>query len=518
MGNYERFVDVTLTRDHNITTGKIYSAVLEKERRGEYLGKTVQVVPHVTDAVQDWITRVAALPVDGSEGCPDVCVIELGGTVGDIESMPFVEAIRQFQFRVGPGNLCLIHVSLVPVLGVVGEQKTKPTQHSVQVLRSLGLAPHMLACRSQDKLEDNVKEKLALFCNVGSPHILTLHDVSNIWHVPLIMRDQGAVDSILNILQLPPRTPDLDGWANRAQRWDTITSRVAIAMVGKYTGLSDAYLSVIKSLEHACIACNFRLDLRWVDAGALEEAAKGKDPAKYEAAWATVRQAAGILVPGGFGDRGVEGKIAAAKYARESGTPYLGICLGMQVAVIEAARSLLGYEDAHSTEFASATPHPAVVFMPEGSKTHMGGTMRLGVRRTQLQTVDCLAAKLYQREAHIDERHRHRYEVNPEMVPALEGVGCRFVGRDDTGRRMEILEMEGHPFFFATQYHPEFKSRPGKPSPPFLGLILAATGKLDAFFGGTAPLKSPSRPFPSPAKAKLARDEALAADMVNGSS
>ena len=492
-------------------------AVIEKERRGEYLGKTVQVVPHITDAVQDWIQRVAHIPVDGREGVPDVCVIELGGTVGDIESMPFVEAIRQLQVRVGPGNLLLIHVSLVPVLGVVGEQKTKPTQHSVQVLRSLGLSPHMLACRSQDKLEDNVKEKLALFCNVGSPHILTLHDVSNIWHVPLIMRDQGAVQSILALLQLPYRAPDLEGWANRAKRWDTITSRVAIAMVGKYTGLSDAYLSVIKSLEHACIACNFRLELRWVDAGALEEATKEKDVARYDAAWATVRQAAGILVPGGFGDRGVEGKIAAARYARESGTPYLGICLGMQVAVIEAARSLLGHEDAHSTEFAPATPHPAVVFMPEGSKTHMGGTMRLGVRRTQLQTVDCLAAKLYQREAHIDERHRHRYEVNPEMVPALEAVGCRFVGRDETGRRMEILELAGHPFFFATQYHPEFKSRPGKPSPPFLGLILAATGKLDSFFSGNAPLQSPSRPFPSPAKAKQARDEALAQDMANGS-
>jgi CTP synthase len=301
-------------------------------------------------------------------------------------------------------------------------------------------------------------------------------------------------------------------------RWDTITTRIKIAMVGKYTGLSDAYLSVIKSLEHACIACGQRLDLRWVDAGALEEATKAKDPARHEAAWATVRAASGILVPGGFGDRGVEGKIAAAKYARESGTPYLGICLGMQVAVIEAARSLLGFEDAHSTEFSSATPHPAVVFMPEGSKTHMGGTMRLGVRRTHLQTVDCLAAKLYQREAHIDERHRHRYEVNPEMVPALEAVGCRFVGRDETGRRMEILELSGHPFFFATQYHPEFKSRPGKPSPPFLGLILAATGKLDAYFGGNAPLQSPSRPFPSPAKAKQARDEALAQDMANGAS
>jgi len=420
--------------------------------------------------------------------------------------MPFVEAIRQFQFRVGPGNLCLIHVSLVPVLGVVGEQKTKPTQHSVQVLRSLGLTPHLLACRSQDKLEASVKEKLASFCHVPSTHILNLHDVSNIWHVPLIMRDQNAMHSILQNLQLPIRPLDLDGWANRALRWDTITSRVKIAMVGKYTGLSDAYLSVIKSLEHACIACGHRLELRWVDAGSLEDGCKEKEPAKWEAAWAEVQTAQGVLVPGGFGDRGVEGKILAAKYARESGTPYLGICLGLQVAVIDCARSLLGYADAGSTEFNPATTHPAVVFMPEGSRTHMGGTMRLGVRRTHLQTVDCLAAKLYQKEQHIDERHRHRYEVNPEMVSELEAAGCRFVGRDETGRRMEILELAGHPFFFATQYHPEFKSRPGKPSPPFLGLILASSGAMNSYFGSGQLPPSPSRPFPSPSKAREKAD------------
>jgi CTP synthase len=330
--------------------------------------------------------------------------------------------------------------------------------------------------------------------------------------VPLIMRDQNAVVSILNNLQLPIRTPALDGWANRALRWDTITTRVKIAMGGKYTGLSDAYLSVIKSLEHACIACGHRLELIWVDACQLEDAMREKDAAAWEAAWAAVRKADAVLVPGGFGDRGVEGKIAAAKYARESGTPYLGICLGLQVAVIEAARSLLGLADAGSTEFNPATPNPVVVFMPEGSRTHMGGTMRLGSRRTVLQTVDCLAAKLYQKEAHIDERHRHRYEVNPEMVPALEKVGMRFVGRDETGRRMEILELANHPFFMATQYHPEFKSRPGKPSPPFLGLILAASGALNGFFQGGALPPSPSRPFPSPSKARSAREAAAAAD------
>lgn len=342
--------------------------------------------------------------------------------------------------------------------------------------------------------------------------------MSNIWHVPLIMRDQGAVTAILANLQLPVRAPDVSGWANRARRWDAITSRVRIAMVGKYTGLSDAYLSVIKSLEHACIACGHRLELRWVEAAQLEDACAAAEPAKHAAAWAAVRGAQGVLVPGGFGDRGVEGKVAAARYARESHTPYLGICLGLQVAVIDAARSLLGLEGAHSTEFAPQTPHPAVVFMPEGSRTHMGGTMRLGSRRTVLQTVDCLAAKLYRAEAHIDERHRHRYEVNPEFVARLEKAGLRFTGRDETGARMEILELPApHPYFLATQYHPEFKSRPGRPSPPFLGLVLAASGALSGYFSGAALPPSPSRPFPSPVKAREAREEVLAADMAASS-
>ena len=266
-------------------------------------------------------------------------------------------------------------------------------------------------------------------------------------------------------------------------------------MVGKYTGFSDSYLSVIKSLEHACIACGHRLKLEWVDASCLEAAAQLSTPDKYAEAWATVRGAEAVLVPGGFGNRGVEGMIAAAHYAREEGKPYLGICLGLQVAVIDAVRTLLGLADANSTEFEPATPHPAVVFMPEGSRTHKGGTMRLGSRTTVFQTVDCIAAKLYQRETSIDERHRHRYEVNPEMVPALEEAGCRFVGRDETGQRMEIMEFAGHPYYLAVQYHPEFKSRPGKPSPPFLGLILAAKGQLNGYFKGTPLPPSPSKPL-----------------------
>ncbi len=486
LGNYERFMDITLGKDNNLTTGKIYQHVIERERKGEYLGKTVQVVPHITDAIQDWIERVAHASPDGRDGPPDVCIVELGGTVGDIESMPFVEALRQFQFRVGSENVCFVHVSLVPVLGVVGEQKTKPTQHSVQTLRSLGLSPNMLACRSSEPLEGSVRDKMALFCQVPTSHILSLHDVSNIWHVPLIMQQQGADRAILKQLQLPLTPLNLVDWRRRALNWDSLTEEVYIAMVGKYTGLSDSYLSVIKALTHAAIAVHRKLVIRWIEASMLEPEAEAENKDKYEEAWRTLHSCDGILVPGGFGNRGVEGKILAASFARKHRKPYLGICLGMQVAVIEFARNVLKLEDAHSTEFEPATPHPVIVFMPEVSKTHLGGTMRLGARTTLLQTVDCISAKLYRKENHIIERHRHRYEVNPELVDDLEKAGLRFVGKDDTGKRMEIVEVTGHPFFLATQYHPEFKSRPGNPSPVFLGLLLASTGNLDSYMQGTS--------------------------------
>uniref|UniRef100_A0A7S0RFG2 CTP synthase n=1 Tax=Pyramimonas obovata TaxID=1411642 RepID=A0A7S0RFG2_9CHLO len=487
LGNYERFLDIRLTKDNNITTGKIYNFVIERERRGDYLGKTVQVVPHVTDAIQDWVERVSHIPVDGNDGVPDVCVIELGGTVGDIESAPFVEALRQFQFRVGPSNFCLIHVSLVPVLGVVGEQKTKPTQHTVQVLRSLGLSPNLLACRSTMPLEGSVREKISSFCHVPPSNVLNIHDCSNIWHVPLLLKEQGAEKAIMTQLGLAHKDIHLEFWKKLAVGWDNMQDMVRIAMVGKYTNLSDAYLSVTKSLQHACFSASRKLQIMWIDASDLEETYKergGEYLEKYNAAWATLKAADGILVPGGFGDRGVEGKISAAKYARESRTPYLGICLGMQVTVIEFCRSKLGMDQAQSMEFNPATPHPVVVFMPEGSTTHMGGTMRLGTRRTVLQTVECITAKLYQSDQYIDERHRHRYEVNPELVEKIEAAGMVFVGKDETGRRMEIVELEDHPYFVATQFHPEFKSRPGKPSPVFLGLVLAATGQLDSYLQG----------------------------------
>lgn len=483
LGNYERFLDIKLTRDNNITTGKIYQFVIDRERRGDYLGKTVQVVPHITDAIQDWIERVAKTAVDGLDGPPDVCVIELGGTIGDIESMPFIEALGQFSYRVGPGNFCLIHVSLVPVLNVVGEQKTKPTQHSVRGLRGLGLTPDILACRSTMPLDENVKAKLSQFCHVPGENIITLYDVPNIWHIPLLLRDQKAHEAIFRVLKLSglAREPVLDEWTGRAELCDKLHEPVRIAMVGKYTGLSDSYLSVLKALLHASVACLRKLVVDWVPASDLEDATKEENPENYRAAWTLLKSADGVLVPGGFGDRGVQGKILAAKYARENKVPYLGICLGMQTAVLELARSVLGFQDANSTEFDPETKSPFVIFMPEGSKTHMGGTMRLGSRRTYFQVKDCKSAKLYGNSSFVDERHRHRYEVNPDKVALLESAGMSFTGKDESGQRMEIIELPDHPFFIGAQFHPEFKSRPGSPSALFVGLIAAATGQLDAF-------------------------------------
>ncbi|XWS55433.1 hypothetical protein CRYUN_Cryun10bG0173100 [Craigia yunnanensis] len=486
LGNYERFLDVKLTRDNNITTGKIYQFVLEKERRGDYLGKTVQVVPHITDAIQEWIERVAMIPVDGKEGPADVCVIELGGTIGDIESMPFIEALGQFSCRVGAGNFCLIHVSLVPVINVVGEQKTKPTQHSVRGMRGLGLTPNILACRSTMALDDNVKEKLSQFCHVSAENIITLYDVPNIWHIPLLLRDQKAHEAIFKVLNLlgTAKEPSLKEWTTRAEICDMLHEPVRIAIVGKYTGLSDSYLSVLKALLHASVGCRKKLVVDWVPASDLEDITEIENLEAYKAAWKLLKSADGVLVPGGFGDRGVEGKILAAKYARENRIPFLGICLGMQIAVIEFARSVLGLKDANSTEFDPNTRNPCVIFMPEGSRTHMGGTMRLGSRRTYFQVMECKSVKLYGNRRFIDERHRHRYEVNPEMVVRLENAGISFTGKDETGRRMEIIELHDHPYYIGVQFHPEFKSRPGKPSALFLGLVAAACRQLDAVLQG----------------------------------
>ena len=473
LGNYERFLDLNLGKDNNLTTGKIYSKVIEAERRGDYLGKTVQVIPHITDEIQNWIERVAHMPADGMEGAPDACIIELGGTVGDIESAPYIEALRQFQFRVGRENVTFVHVSLVPVMGPVGEQKTKPTQHSVKELRGLGITPDILVCRSTEPMTEETKEKLAAFCHVSPDAVMSTHDVPNIYHVPLMLEEQG----LCNILDIDCNgTSMLKEWRAMAYDLDKLTEDVSIAMVGKYTDLSDAYLSVIKSLQHAAMKVRRKLTINWIEASHLESSWKAKNAEDFSTAWDLLKSSDGVLVPGGFGDRGIEGKVVAAQYSRENNVPYLGICLGLQVATIEFCRNVLGISGANSTEFDENVEYPAVIFMPEISKTHLGGTMRLGSRPTIWQVDDCKIKRLYGDGDSVDERHRHRYEVNPDIIEQIEAAGLKFVGKDETGQRCEIFELDGHPYYVGVQYHPEFKTRPGKPSPPFLGLLMAASG------------------------------------------
>ena len=436
------------------------------------MGKTAQVVPHVTDEIQNWIERVAQIPADGSSQTPDVCVIELGGTVGDIESAPYIEALRQFQFRVGRENVTFVHVSLVPVMGPVGEQKTKPTQHSVKELRGLGIIPDILVCRSTQPMTEETKQKLAAFCHVSADAVMSTHDVPNIYHVPLMLEEQG----LCRILGIDCNATNLLAeWKEMAYGLDLLEKEVTIAMVGKYTDLSDAYLSVIKSLQHAAMKVERKLTINWIEASHLENEWKTNSNEEWVNAWNLLESSNGVLVPGGFGDRGIEGKILAVKHARENNVPFLGICLGLQVAAIEFCRNVLGMEDANSTEFDNNPSTAAVIFMPEISKTHLGGTMRLGSRPTIWQTSTSKIRKLYGEGESVDERHRHRYEINPDLVDAIENSGLIFVGKDETGQRCEIFELNNHPYFVGVQYHPEFKSRPGKPSPPFLGLLMAAS-------------------------------------------
>ncbi|KAE9393096.1 CTP synthase [Gymnopus androsaceus JB14] len=466
LGNYERYLNVTLSRDNNITTGKIYREVIEKERKGDYLGKTVQIVPHVTNEIQDWIERVSKIPVDETGEEPDICIVELGGTVGDIESAPFVEAMRQFQFRVGHDNFALIHVSLVPDMH--GEQKTKPTQTTIHSLRGLGLLPDLIACR------------LLVF---------GVHDVSSVYHVPLLLQSQGIVEFLtkrLNLGNVKITKEMSDRGRSLSERWRAMTSgserafdTVNIVLVGKYTDLKDSYMSVTKSLEHSAFRVNRKLNVQWVESSDLEPEAQREHPLRYHDAWRAVVGAGGILVPGGFGNRGIEGMLLAIKHARENNKPYLGICLGFQLAVIEWARNKMNIPDATSTEFDQNTKNPAIIFMPEISKTHMGGTMRLGLRPTVFQQGTetwSKARKLYGGAGKIWERHRHRYEVNPDWVEKLSASGLSFVGKDEKGERMQVLELHDHPFFMGLQAHPEFCTRPLNPSPSFLGLVAAAAG------------------------------------------
>ena len=489
LGNYERYLNITLTKNHNITTGKIYSHVIEKERNGDYLGKTVQVVPHVTGAIQDWIERVATIPVDESGLEPEICIIELGGTVGDIESAPFVEALRQFQFRVGVDNFALIHVSLVPVIH--GEQKTKPTQAAIKDLRSLGLTPDMIACRCQEELEVATIEKIGMFCHVGPEQVIAVHDVNSTYHVPLLLKEQRMMKFLTKKLNIPELSPAalergdklMKKWINLTSSHDKSFETVTIALVGKYTHLKDSYLSVIKSLEHSSMRCHRRLKIEWVESTDLEEETKSSNLSKYHKAWHYVCQADGILVPGGFGNRGIEGMVSAAQYARENNIPYLGVCLGLQIAVIEFVRNVLGVEGSTSMEFDPTADEEtaSVVYMPDVDQVKLGGTMRLGIHSTKFVANSewSKLRKLYGGADSVMERHRHRYEVNPKLIDQIEAKGLNFIGKDDTQARMEVLELKDHKFFVGTQYHPEYLSKVLDPSRPFLGLVAASAGILE---------------------------------------
>ncbi|NXP38944.1 PYRG1 synthase, partial [Leiothrix lutea] len=482
LGNYERFLDIRLTKDNNLTTGKIYQYVINKERKGDYLGKTVQVVPHITDAIQEWVMRQARIPVDEDGIEPQVCVIELGGTVGDIESMPFIEAFRQFQFKAKRENFCNIHVSLVPQPSSTGEQKTKPTQNSVRELRGLGLSPDLIVCRCSTPLDTSVKEKISMFCHVEPEQVrIAVSAVDNVCQclTTLIVQNFILVSSPnLPSFRLKPSPLVLAQQTLLKSLYDRLLETCSIALVGKYTKFSDSYASVIKALEHSALAINHKLDIKYIDSADLEPDTLQEEPVRYHEAWQKLCGADGVLVPGGFGVRGTEGKIQAISWARKQKKPFLGVCLGMQLAVVEFARSVLGWQDANSTEFDPKTSHPVVIDMPEHNPGQMGGTMRLGKRRTLFQTKNSIMRKLYGDHDFLEERHRHRFEVNPELKKCFEEQGLKFVGQDEEGERMEVVELEEHPFFVGVQYHPEFLSRPIKPSPPYFGLLLASAGRL----------------------------------------
>jgi CTP synthase len=460
-GHYERFLDEDLAREDNITTGRIYLSVLENERKGLYLGQTVQVIPHVTDEIKRQVEEIAR-----RKRC-DVLLVEIGGTVGDIEGMPFYEATRQMRMERGKKNVLFVHVTLVPTLEAVGEQKTKPTQHSVKELRETGIQPDIIVCRTTKPLLEDTKAKIALFCDVEKRDVISDHDVDSVYKVPLILEEQDLGDNILGKLNLRPRKYDLEEWKALIEKKDRAKEEVTIAVVGKYTELRDSYISIVEALRHAGIALDTKVAIKWIEAVELE-----KKPEKV----ATLEEASGILVPGGFGVRGSEGKILAIQYSREKDIPYLGICFGFQLAAVEFARNVLGLEKANSSELDPNTPYPVIDLLPEQKDIEqMGGTMRLGEIPLIIEK-GTLAHKIYNK-TEIGERHRHRYEVNPEYIDEFEKRGLRFSAKSDGGRRMEILEIPGHFHFLATQFHPEFKSRPQRPSPVFHAFVEAALRK-----------------------------------------
>jgi CTP synthase len=469
LGHYERFTDVNATRSSNVTAGAIYNSVIRRERHGDYLGGTVQVIPHITDEIKQRIRLVA----EGED--VDFVITEIGGTVGDIESLPFLEALRQFQVDEGRAQSMFVHLTLVPFLGHAGELKTKPTQHSVQELRRIGIQPHMLICRSEGALSRDIREKIGLFANLPVDAVISARDVDSIYKVPLYFRAEGLDDQILDHFGIEAAAAELADWEALVKRVDSASDVVRIGMVGKYTQLSDAYLSVNEALGHGGFHNHARVEIRWVDAEGLD----GEDVARE------LEECDGILIPGGFGVRGVEGKIRAARFARERGIPYLGICLGMQVAVSEFARHVVGMDGANSTEFDPETPFPVIDLLPEQKEVRdMGGTMRLGADPVKLHR-GTRARDIYG-EPVIYERHRHRYEVNNHLRKRLEAAGLVCSGTSPDDRLVELIELPDHPFFVASQFHPEFKSRPLRPQPLFREFVRAAADRARERTGGAA--------------------------------
>jgi len=457
LGHYERFTNCVLSRHNNLTSGQVYESVIEKERRGDYLGKTVQVIPHVTDAIKTRIREIS------DESKFDVVITEVGGTTGDIEGLPFLEAIRQFILEVGAENVVNIHVTLVPYIKAARELKTKPTQQSIAKLREIGIQPQVLVCRTEHPLDAEVRQKLSMFCNVAPEAVIEARDVPHtIYEVPLMLHDEGVDALICKLLNVETRQPDLTSWRGFVERIVNPKKRVKIAVVGKYIDLQDAYKSIYESLTHAAASEDCGIDLKLVDAETLQGGVDGQ-----------LTDVAGVLIPGGFGERGVEGKIMAAQFAREKKLPYLGLCLGMQVATIEFARNVCGLEKANSTEFDERSPDPVICLLEEQRDVHSkGASMRLGTWPTKIEH-GTLGEKIYGSDNAL-ERHRHRYEFNMKYRDRMKAKGFEISGTSPDGSLAELVELRDHPYFVACQYHPEFQSKPNKPHPLFTGFIQAA--------------------------------------------
>jgi CTP synthase len=474
LGHYERFTSTRMSQKNNYTTGKIYYNVLLKERRGDYLGETVQVVPHITDEIKNSVKAVS--------DDYDVVIVEIGGTIGDIESLPFLEAIRQFRYDVGKDNVIYVHLTLVPYISTAGELKSKPTQHSVKELRAIGIQPDILICRTDRQLSQSVKKKIALHCNLDIDSVIAARDVESIYEVPIALNEEGIDNLVAEKLSLQTKNPDLSKWANVIRKIKEPEDAVTIAMVGKYVGLKDSYKSLIESLTHGGIANNVKVDIQWVEAEELEKSGAERYLTDID----------GILIPGGFGERGIEGKIEAATYARKKKIPFLGICLGMQCAVIEFARNVCKMEGANSAEFDKETPYPVIYLIGEwydfrnkmvqrrDLKSDKGGTMRLGEYPCVL-IEDSIAFNTYEVKE-IFERHRHRYEFNNEYKETLEKNGLKISGMSPDKQLVEIIEIKDHPWFFGCQFHPEFKSRPLDPHPVFKAFIGAAISEKKLLF------------------------------------